>query len=354
MIWRILGLIGAGSFFVNGFSLLSDPSCVSADFGGGRVIQVTCRGDSSGTFSGTEAGLISFFIGVGLLTLIFFNRIKQLFRKQSLSIFSKQSLPMAPKNVSTTIPDDLVEVRFCNYCEVPVSLDLHKCPSCEGTYFYYKKVAKSSLDLVSKSEEEIPNALLKKCPMCAEEIKFEAVKCRFCQHSFVEAGVQKFNSSTSGFLNKALSKQFLPLTVVLLIAGLLGLVFGANSRSDSIEINQLLVSGEVCVGPLDGKEVYGCADYPNYDFSFCTAQPFSNLSFVDGNSTNLGGYEKPGSYSPTVNCSYDYSYWYDYTGEIDKLSGEYEMYLWGSNKRDWEAEDLIDLGSLVMSIRLKQ
>jgi hypothetical protein len=190
--------------------------------------------------------------------------------------------------------------------------------------------------------------------MCAEEIKFEAVKCRFCQHSFVEAGVQKFNSSASGFLNKALSKQFLPLTVVLLIAGLVGLGFGANSRSDSIEIDQLLVSGEVCVGPLDGKEVYGCADYPNYDFSFCTAQPFSNLSFVDGNSTNLGGYEKPGSYSPTVNCSYDYSYWYDYTGEIDKLSGEYEMYLFGSNKRDWEAEDLIDLGSLVMTIRLKQ
>ena len=25
---------------------------------------------------------------------------------------------------------------------------------------------------------------LKKCPMCAEDVKFEAKKCRFCQHLF--------------------------------------------------------------------------------------------------------------------------------------------------------------------------
>jgi hypothetical protein len=307
---------------------------------------VTCRSDSYGTFSGTEAGLISLLIGVGLLTLIFFSRIKQFFNQQSLSI--------GPRNVSTTIPDDLVELRFCNYCELPVSIDLQKCPSCEGTYFDYKTVAKSNLDLVSKPQPEIPNALSKKCPMCAEEIKFEAVKCRFCQHSFVETGVQKFNSSASGFFSKALSKQFLPLTVFVLIIGLLGIGFGFNSRSDSIERDQLLTSGEVCVGPLDGSEVYGCADYPNYDFSFCAAQPFTSLNFVDGDSSNLGGYEKSGSYSPTTNCSYDFSHWYDHKGEIDKLSGEYEMYLWGSSKRDYEAEDLIDLGSLVMTIKLKQ
>ena len=56
MIWLILALVGAGSFFVTGFSLLTDPLCISADFGGGRVVQVTCRSDEFGTVTGTQAG----------------------------------------------------------------------------------------------------------------------------------------------------------------------------------------------------------------------------------------------------------------------------------------------------------
>ena len=339
MIWRILGLIGAGSFFVNGFSLLSDPSCVSADFGGGRVIQVTCRGDSSGTFSGTEAGFISLFIGVGLLTLIFFNRIKQL--------FSNQSLPMAPKNVSTTIPDDLVEVRFCNYCEVPVSLDLHKCPSCEGTYFDYKKVAKSSLDLVSKSEEEIPNALLKKCPMCAEEIKFEALKCRFCQHSFVETGVQKFNSSSSDFFKKAFSKQFLPLTLILVIIGVVGLGFGLNARSQSIEQSQLFASGEVCVESSDGTRNYGCADYPNYTISFCSNAAYSEIDFSESY-VPLTEREKSGL---TFNsCRPEQRFSYKFEGTVDKLIGDYELSVWDYATRGARVE----FGArFIMKVKLK-
>jgi len=90
VIWRIVGLIGASSFLINGFSLLSDPSCVSADFGGGRVIQVTCRSDSFGTFSGAEAGFISLLIGLGLITLIFFNKILLKNNKSDLLLHSAQ------------------------------------------------------------------------------------------------------------------------------------------------------------------------------------------------------------------------------------------------------------------------
>ena len=168
MIWRVLGLIGAGSFFVNGFSLLSDPSCVSADFGGGRVIQVTCRGDSLGTFSGTQAGLISLLIGSGLLTLIFFSQIKRLLFQPS--IYSE------PRNVSLDFSDELIDLKVCDYCQKPVLMDLQKCPQCQGTNFYYKKVSPLTKDIPEiKLNENILDAQTKKCPMCAEDIKIEAM-----------------------------------------------------------------------------------------------------------------------------------------------------------------------------------
>lgn len=347
MIWRILGLIGAGSFFVNGFSLLSDPSCVSADFGGGRVIQVTCRSDSSGTFSGTEAGLISLFIGVGLLTFIFFNQIKQ--------FFNKPTLPPEWKNVSISNPEGLVDIKICNYCEDSVPLDLQKCPKCEGSYFNYKKVAAlEKVKTATKVDVDVPDNHTKKCPMCAEEIKFEAMRCRFCQHSFIETGVQKFNSTASGFFSKALSKQFLPLTVILLVIGLVGLGYGLNSRSQSIERSQLFASGEVCVGPKGTSEIYGCADYPSFNFSFCTTSPYTDLTFADDVYTSIGPMYRPGMYSAALDCSNEIPYHYVYQGEIDRLSGEYEMDLWGHKNAEYVADDLSDLGTLVMKINLKE
>jgi hypothetical protein len=318
MIWRILGLIGAGSFFVNGFSLLSDPSCVSADFGGGRVIQVTCRGDSYGTFSGTQAGLISLFIGAGLLTLIFFNQIKQ--------FFSKPKFPSEWKNVSIGNPEGLVDVKVCNYCEVPVSEDLQECPACKGTYFNHKKVSPArSIKLETKIEIDSPENQTKKCPMCAEEIKFEAMKCRFCQHSFIETGVQKFNSTASGFLSKALSKQFLPLTVILLVIGLVGLGFGLNARSNSIERNQLFASGEICVESKDGTRNYGCADYPNYTISFCSDAARSEIDFSESTEP-LTERKKAGS--SFNSCSPEQRFSYKFEGTIDKLIGDYELDVW--------------------------
>jgi hypothetical protein len=60
MFWSVIGLIGGGSFIVNGFSVLTDPSCDTVGFGGGRAVQVTCYENGavmSGAFSGTVAGL---------------------------------------------------------------------------------------------------------------------------------------------------------------------------------------------------------------------------------------------------------------------------------------------------------
>jgi hypothetical protein len=72
MIWSIIGLIGGGTFLVNGFSVLTDPNCDTVSFGGGRVVQATCypaglsmSGDFSGNLAGTgiiaAGGLILYF-----------------------------------------------------------------------------------------------------------------------------------------------------------------------------------------------------------------------------------------------------------------------------------------------------
>ena len=72
MFWSIIGLIGGSSFIVNGFSVLTDPSCDTVGFGGGRAVQVTCYeagASMSGEFPGTVAGLGMF--GVGALIIYF-------------------------------------------------------------------------------------------------------------------------------------------------------------------------------------------------------------------------------------------------------------------------------------------
>jgi hypothetical protein len=75
MFWLGIALLGAGSFFVTGFNLLTDPLCVSADFGGGRVVQVTCRSDELGSMTGNQAGLLSILIGLVIIIFIFRNQI---------------------------------------------------------------------------------------------------------------------------------------------------------------------------------------------------------------------------------------------------------------------------------------
>lgn len=72
MFWSIIGVIGGGSFIINGFGILSDPNCDSVSFGGGRVVQATCYqagGLETGAISGTLAGIG--MVAVGFLFLYF-------------------------------------------------------------------------------------------------------------------------------------------------------------------------------------------------------------------------------------------------------------------------------------------
>jgi hypothetical protein len=70
MFWSIVGIIGGGTFVVNGFGVLTDPNCDTVSFGGGRAVQVTCYQAGSamtGAVSGTVAGLGMLVVGGGII-----------------------------------------------------------------------------------------------------------------------------------------------------------------------------------------------------------------------------------------------------------------------------------------------
>jgi len=107
MIWKILGLLGGGSFFVVGLGIWTDPNCNSVSFrgGGARTVITTCFADATGDFNKNMAVTGCLIIGLAILTVLFWPGIKLLTSNLSLRIKSLQKSEVSQNLVSTESDD---------------------------------------------------------------------------------------------------------------------------------------------------------------------------------------------------------------------------------------------------------
>jgi ribosomal protein L40E len=238
MFWKILSGIGALSFVTTGLGILSDSNCQTVDFSGGRAILASCRADDFGAIPGPVAGLGSILVGF-LITYFFIPEVRiflsnlqssksiqlprQMQAKANESYWNSENRTSGSFKVKVCLEckvqvplgydkchecqgskfeirsatlANLSEVltgsdqsdwtyqrsiKICDVCKERVALTSRECQKCKGTTFTHKQISTKEDDQPTvTSVKSQPATSMKVCPMCAEDIKFAAKKCRYC------------------------------------------------------------------------------------------------------------------------------------------------------------------------------
>lgn len=152
-------------------------------FGVGAVL--AAAGTMSSPFESLVGGIIQAAIWYGISTLI-------LNKKNKTSSNTKKAFS-SNNSKDTADSPRLKSVKTCDDCKSAASMSSITCEKCGGTSFTHAKVdygfnqesseeAFYRLFSSSQAETMTENPEFKNCPMCAEQIRFAAKKCRFCQH----------------------------------------------------------------------------------------------------------------------------------------------------------------------------
>ena len=264
VIWRIIAAIGAGTFIVTGFSVLTDPNCVSAGFSGSRAVTVTCYQNDFGDMSGGQAGLLSISGGVVLGALALWPLIANYRRRRMYLNNLDSELQSKIKSQRHTANKDVLSSSV----KTTLSTDQNK----ESQFVPSKQ---------SEQQQEFKN-----CSYCAELINSAAIKCRYCGSSLLPTAYQRFKQSLSRLKPTLLRRDFqITIAVSLLTTALVSLTwinYFNDRESEKKELINLKESGKICVSNDEGYSFsFGCKKYPQVAFEFCSPNKFINPYWDD-------------------------------------------------------------------------